>query len=204
MTVLGVFMLVVQYHYSSTWLVGGSNSGTGSGLNYAVPAVAAAVKEELLHAAVDRLRLDDSVSVSIGQKLLRELMMQLGHELLAVGACGEVPVQAVAETTLSQVPLMSHTTPPLYIITPTYRRPEQIPELTRMAQTLMHVQNLHWLVIEDAENKTQLVSDLLQRSGISHDHLVGKSAYEQCLHIKFVGCQQNFTDTNWSSHRNLL
>jgi hypothetical protein len=55
-----------------------------------------------------------------------------------------------------------------------------------MAQTLMHVQNLHWLVIEDAENKTQLVSDLLQRTGISHDHLVGKSACEHFLHVKLL------------------
>jgi hypothetical protein len=172
---LGVFVVMVQYHIS-TWTMGGSNSGTGNGLAYAEPAVAAAVREELLHAAVDHLRLDDSVSVSIGQKLLHELMMQLGRELLAVGACSEVSVQAAADTYLSQVPLTSHTTPRLYIITPTYRRPEQIPELTRMAQTLMHVQNLHWLVIEDAANKTQLVSDLLQRTGISHDHLVGKSA----------------------------
>jgi hypothetical protein len=85
-----------------------------------------------------------------------------------------VPVPTVADTPLSQVPLTSQKTHRLYIITPTYRRPEQIAELTRMAQTLMHVQNLHWLVIEDAENKTQLVSDLLQRTGIYHDHLVGK------------------------------
>ncbi|XP_023712472.1 galactosylgalactosylxylosylprotein 3-beta-glucuronosyltransferase P isoform X2 [Cryptotermes secundus] len=169
---LGVCVVIIQYHISSTWLVGGSNSGTGNGLSYADPAVAAAVREELLHAAIGRLRLDDTISVSIGQKLLHDLIMQLGHELLAVGACGEVSVPAAADSSLSQVPLTSYTAPRLYIITPTYRRPEQIPELTRMAQTLMHVQNLHWLVIEDAENKTQLVSELLHRTGISHDHLV--------------------------------
>jgi hypothetical protein len=163
---LGVCVVVIQYHISTTWLVGGSNSATGNGLSYADPA---AVREELLRAAIGRLRLDDTISVSIGQKLLHDLMMQLGNELLSVGACGEVSV--------SQVPL----TPRLYIITPTYRRPEQIAELTRMAQTLMHVQNLHWLVIEDAANKTQLVSNLLQRTGISHDHLLGKSACEHFL-----------------------
>lgn len=195
---------MVQYHISSAWLVGGSNSGTGNGLAYADHAVAAAVREELLQAAVDRLRLDDSISVSIGQKLLRDLMMQLGRELLAVGACSEVSLQAGAYPSLSQVPLTSHTTPRLYIITPTYHRPEQIPELTRMAQTLMHVQNLHWLVIEDAENKTPLVSDLLQRTGISHDHLVGKSPCKQCLHAKFVDYQQNFNHRVWNSRINLL
>lgn len=188
---LGVCLVIIQYQISSTWLVGGSNSGTGNGLTYADPAVAAALREELLHAAIGRLRLDDTISVSIGQKLLHDLMMQLGHELLAVGACGEVSVPAAGDSSLPQVPLTSYTAPRLYIITPTYRRPEQIPELTRMAQTLMHVQNLHWLVIEDAENKTQLVSDLLQRTGISHDHLVGKSACEYFFHVKFLDHQQN-------------
>lgn len=170
MILLFVCGLVVQYHSSSTWLIGRPNRDAGSGLSYAEPAVA--LREELLRAAVGRLGLDDTASVTIDQKLLHDLMMQLGRELLAVGACGEVSVPTAAGPSFSQVPLTSQKTPRLYIITPTYRRPEQIAELTRMAQTLMHVQNLHWLVIEDAENKTQLVSDLLQRTGISHDHLV--------------------------------
>lgn len=64
--------------------------------------------------------------------------------------------------------------PPLYIITPTYRRPEQIPELTRLAQTLMHVPNVHWLVIEDAQNKSYQVTGLLMRTGLRFEQLVGK------------------------------
>ncbi|XP_069694044.1 galactosylgalactosylxylosylprotein 3-beta-glucuronosyltransferase P-like isoform X2 [Periplaneta americana] len=166
---LGACVVMVQYHVSSTWLVGGSNSGTANGLTFAEPAVAAAVREEILQAAVDRLRLDDTVTASIGQKLLRDLMIQLGRELMSMGACSE---SSGPDSSLPEVPLTISKLPRLYIITPTYRRPEQIPELTRMAQTLMHVPNLHWLVIEDADNKTQLVSDLLQRTGISHDHLV--------------------------------
>jgi len=180
---IGACLVMVQYHVSFTWLASGSNTRTASGLPYAEPADSIPVREELLHAAVDRLRLDEIISASISQKLVRDLMVQLGRELLAVGACGEVSVPTAADTSLSQVPLTSHTAPRLYIITPTYRRPEQIAELTRMAQTLMHVQNLHWLVIEDAQNKTQLVSDLLQRTGISHDHLIGKSECKQCLHV---------------------
>jgi hypothetical protein len=42
------------------------------------------------------------------------------------------------------------------------------------------------LVIEDAANKTQLVSNLLQRTGISHDHLVGKSTCEHFLYVTFL------------------
>lgn len=67
--------------------------------------------------------------------------------------------------------------PPLYIITPTYRRPEQIAELTRLGQTLMHVPNLHWLVIEDAKEKTSSVTTYLLKSGISFDHLLGLYIY---------------------------
>ncbi|KAJ9587545.1 hypothetical protein L9F63_019021, partial [Diploptera punctata] len=156
---IGACVVMVQYHVSSTWLAGSSSSNAGSGLTYTEPVV----NEEILHAAVDRLRLDESLAATIGQKLLRELVLQLGHELIVSGACGESSLDIIAK--------LSHK-PRLYIVTPTYRRPEQIPELTRMAQTLMHIPNLHWLVIEDAENKTQLVSELLQRSGISHDHLV--------------------------------
>ncbi|KAK9889333.1 hypothetical protein WA026_004608 [Henosepilachna vigintioctopunctata] len=62
--------------------------------------------------------------------------------------------------------------PPLYIITPTYRRPEQLAELTRLAHTLMLTPNVHWLVIEDAQRKTDLVTDLLERTGLSYDHLL--------------------------------
>lgn len=191
---LFVFVVVVQYQISSVSLMGRPNRDGGSGLSYAEPA--AALREELLRAAVGRLRLDDTISVTIDQKLLRDLMMQLGRELLGVGACGEASVPTAADPSLSKVPLTSQKTPRLYIITPTYRRPEQIAELTRMAQTLMHVQNLHWLVIEDAENKTQLVSDLLQRTGISHDHLVGKCACEHFVYEwrLWVTCIIPFTD----------
>lgn len=62
--------------------------------------------------------------------------------------------------------------PPLYVITPTYRRPEQIPELTRIAHTLMLVPNLYWLVIEDAKDKNQQVTELLDRTGLNYEHLV--------------------------------
>lgn len=37
----------------------------------------------------------------------------------------------------------------IYYITPTYPRPEQIPEITRLAHTLMHVSRLHWIVADD-------------------------------------------------------
>merc|ERR1712062_86168 len=51
----------------------------------------------------------------------------------------------------------------LYVITPTYPRPEQLPELTRLSQTLMHVENILWIVAEDAKEPTYQVVELLER-----------------------------------------
>ncbi|XP_049772457.1 galactosylgalactosylxylosylprotein 3-beta-glucuronosyltransferase P-like [Schistocerca cancellata] len=67
----------------------------------------------------------------------------------------------------------------VYVITPTYRRPEQLAELTRLAQTLMHVPALHWLVIEDAARTTPAVGELLASTGVRYDHLVAPMP-EEC------------------------
>lgn len=64
--------------------------------------------------------------------------------------------------------------PPLYIITPTYPRAEQIAEITRIGNTLKHVSNLFWLVIEDAKVKTPQLTRQLHRLGIPFVHLIGK------------------------------
>ncbi|XP_074041188.1 galactosylgalactosylxylosylprotein 3-beta-glucuronosyltransferase P isoform X3 [Leptinotarsa decemlineata] len=62
--------------------------------------------------------------------------------------------------------------PPLYIITPTYRRPEQLPELTRLSHTLMLVPNLTWLVIEDAYETNELIENILKKSGLTYHYMV--------------------------------
>ncbi|KAK9512502.1 hypothetical protein O3M35_000910 [Rhynocoris fuscipes] len=61
--------------------------------------------------------------------------------------------------------------PIIYAITPTYARPVQKAELTRLSQTLMHVHNLHWIVIEDAPKTSRLVENLLARSNLNYTHL---------------------------------
>ena len=48
--------------------------------------------------------------------------------------------------------------PTIYVVTPTYTRPTQLPDLTRLANTLRLVPNLHWLVCEDAKTITQVVA----------------------------------------------
>lgn len=76
-----------------------------------------------------------------------------------------------ARCTYSRLPPCSDTQPTLYVITPTYSRPVQKAELTRLSNTLLHVPNLHWLVVEDSARKTALVSRLLGNSGLNYTHL---------------------------------
>lgn len=61
--------------------------------------------------------------------------------------------------------------PTIYAITPTYARCEQKAELTRLSQTFLHVPNFHWIVVEDSETKTQIVTHFLKKSGLSFTHL---------------------------------
>lgn len=57
--------------------------------------------------------------------------------------------------------------PTLYIITPTYTRLTQKAELTRLVHTFKLVNCIHWLVVEDAETKSELVDNLLIKSELS-------------------------------------
>ncbi|XP_071524737.1 galactosylgalactosylxylosylprotein 3-beta-glucuronosyltransferase S-like [Panulirus ornatus] len=78
------------------------------------------------------------------------------------------------------------TLPPLYVITPTYRRNTQLADMTRLSQTLMHVPNLHWIVVEDAEKKSDVVRELLERSGLPFTHLCA-TAPEEYKRDKMMG-----------------
>ncbi len=61
--------------------------------------------------------------------------------------------------------------PTIYMITPTYARWTQKADLTRLCQTLMHVQKLHWILVEDAEKKTMLVRRFLDKCKVTSTHL---------------------------------
>ncbi|XP_035777696.1 galactosylgalactosylxylosylprotein 3-beta-glucuronosyltransferase P-like [Anopheles albimanus] len=82
------------------------------------------------------------------------------------------PLSAPSANSIDQAmyrfPVDTALLPPLYIITPTYRRPEQIPELTRLGYTLKHVQNVLWIVVEDSENCTDSVRHLLDEIGVPY------------------------------------
>lgn len=54
-----------------------------------------------------------------------------------------------------------HNTTLIYFITPTYPRREQIAELTRLGQTLMHVSRLYWIVADDRPDCSPQIMNLL-------------------------------------------
>ncbi|XP_078504148.1 galactosylgalactosylxylosylprotein 3-beta-glucuronosyltransferase 2 [Lissotriton helveticus] len=61
--------------------------------------------------------------------------------------------------------------PTIYVLTPTYARPVQLAELTRLGNTLRLVPSLHWVLVEDAPRRTQLVSRFLAGVGLPCTHL---------------------------------
>ncbi|KAI5946116.1 galactosylgalactosylxylosylprotein 3-beta-glucuronosyltransferase 2 [Manis javanica] len=61
--------------------------------------------------------------------------------------------------------------PTIYAITPTYSRPVQKAELTRLANTFRQVAQLHWILVEDAAARSELVSRFLARAGLPCTHL---------------------------------
>ncbi|XP_064474046.1 galactosylgalactosylxylosylprotein 3-beta-glucuronosyltransferase S-like [Ornithodoros turicata] len=66
----------------------------------------------------------------------------------------------------------------IYVVTPTYYRALQIPELVRLSQTLILVENLHWVVVEDSYSLRPKVAQVLEESGLSFTHLVGPKPTE--------------------------
>ncbi|XP_077438871.1 galactosylgalactosylxylosylprotein 3-beta-glucuronosyltransferase 2 [Vanacampus margaritifer] len=61
--------------------------------------------------------------------------------------------------------------PVIYAITPTYTRPVQKAELTRLANAFRQVPQFHWVVVEDSTVRTDLVSRFLARCGVPYTHL---------------------------------
>jgi hypothetical protein len=59
----------------------------------------------------------------------------------------------------------------IFVITPTYKRPERLADMTRLAQTLMHVPDIVWIVVEDDVTTSLPVERLLERSKIPHVYL---------------------------------
>ncbi|XP_028166807.1 galactosylgalactosylxylosylprotein 3-beta-glucuronosyltransferase S [Ostrinia furnacalis] len=65
----------------------------------------------------------------------------------------------------------------IYYVTPTYPRPEQIPELTRLSHTLMHVPRIHWIIADDQPLCSEPVLSVLKRSGLPFTHISSPKPY---------------------------
>ncbi|KAK4329346.1 hypothetical protein Pmani_000295 [Petrolisthes manimaculis] len=88
--------------------------------------------------------------------------------------------------------------PTLYIVTPTYPRAEQVPEITRTAQTLMHVPNLVWLVSEDASVSSPALLSYLNESGLNTVYLrVQMPSKYQKVKNKPRGVANRMAGLNW-------
>eukprot|EP00118_Oscarella_pearsei_P004367 m.18576 g.18576 ORF g.18576 m.18576 type:complete len:326 (+) comp27682_c0_seq1:46-1023(+) len=71
--------------------------------------------------------------------------------------------------------------PIVYAVTPTYARLTQKADLTRLAQTFLHVRNFHWILVEDSPVKTSLVTRFLASSGLTYSHLAVPTPKERKL-----------------------
>ncbi|VDM95425.1 unnamed protein product [Onchocerca ochengi] len=62
----------------------------------------------------------------------------------------------------------------IIVITPTYLRFARLADMTRLSQTLMHINQLIWIVVEDAEQLSLPVKQLLDRTGLQYYYLAVK------------------------------
>lgn len=57
--------------------------------------------------------------------------------------------------------------PIIYAVTPTFYRPVQKAELTRLSHVFRLVPNLFWVIVEDADETSALVRNLINKAGLS-------------------------------------
>ncbi|KAI6238538.1 Galactosylgalactosylxylosylprotein 3-beta-glucuronosyltransferase [Aphelenchoides fujianensis] len=99
----------------------------------------------------------------------RRLAIALGLLLVFCTYAFLVPLRSVWSTpSAPSLPEVNGAT--IFVITPTYPRPERFAVMTRTTQTLMQVSNLFWIVVEDGE-PSPVVQRMLDRSGIPHVYL---------------------------------
>lgn len=120
--------------------------------------------------------------VLLGGSLLLTVLVLLYHHLESSSAAHLQCVESLANLKASLARTIKEELgrrnpyypylPTIYIITPTFPRQEQIPELTRFAQTLMNVPSIHWIIADDSNVTNKRVLDYLDYSGIPHTYLL--------------------------------
>ena len=82
--------------------------------------------------------------------------------------------------------------PTIYAIMPTHTRLTQKADLIRLSQTFMHIANFHWIVVEDSNNTTKLVKNVLDNSGLNYTHLNVRTEANMI---------RSSSDPRWKKHR---
>lgn len=80
-------------------------------------------------------------------------------------------IYQICDSVSKSINNVNNNLPIIFAITPTFTRPVQKAELTRLAQSFLLVPNFHWIVVEDSSVKTKLVANLLKESGLKYEHL---------------------------------
>ncbi|RCN41426.1 glycosyltransferase family 43 [Ancylostoma caninum] len=65
--------------------------------------------------------------------------------------------------------------PLIIVITPTYKRPTRLADMTRLSNTLRLVPHVHWIVIEDGFETVPFVENLLRRSTHNYTYMAVKT-----------------------------
>ncbi|XP_073430389.1 galactosylgalactosylxylosylprotein 3-beta-glucuronosyltransferase 1-like isoform X1 [Dendrobates tinctorius] len=106
--------------------------------------------------------------------------MKAPLRLLTISICVSLLLYAAHLVSNTLVKLLSGFSgqsplPIIFAITPTYARLVQKAELTRIANTFRQVPALHWIVVEDANETSKLVTNVLTQSQIPHTQLCVKT-----------------------------
>ncbi|CAG0921023.1 unnamed protein product, partial [Notodromas monacha] len=89
----------------------------------------------------------------------------------------------------------------IYFVTPTYVRPQQIPELIRLSHTLKLAKNVHWIVAEDSTSCSPQTAEVLRRSGMPYTHLISPMpAYFERFLRKPKGVSGRRAALQWLRH----
>ncbi|KAM9847827.1 galactosylgalactosylxylosylprotein 3-beta-glucuronosyltransferase 2 [Aulostomus maculatus] len=114
----------------------------------------------------------------------------------APGALWMDRAQRTAKTTTQGVGSTRNrsATPIIYAITPTYKRPVQKAELTRLAHAFRQVPRFHWIIVEDSTARTELVTRFLAKCGVPYTHL----NYFTPRRFKHPGMPRATEQRNWA------
>ncbi|KAF0761416.1 galactosylgalactosylxylosylprotein 3-beta-glucuronosyltransferase P-like [Aphis craccivora] len=155
-----VFVVLLQYQTSGAW-------SPQQGQPAARPDPLA---ENLVSMALSKVVVDEGAGVS--RDLLMGITRQIARYVVYSASCSGVGGNGFGGGGYGGGGSGAAEPNTVYVITPTYRRPEQVADLTRLAQTLMLVRDIHWLVVEDSNTKSPQLAVLLQSFGVRYNHLI--------------------------------